>query len=419
MTLLRLALALGIGLLIGLERGWKAREAPDGGRVAGLRTFGLIGLLGGIWGALAATLGVAALVAAFLALAALLALGYRATSERKQGLGVTTEVAGLVTFALGAMAVVGLEKEAVFAAVVTTALLGFKPVLHHWLERIGRAELEAVLKFLIISVAVLPNLPDRGFGPWEALNPYHIWWMVVLIAGISFAGYIAVKLLGSRGGLLATSVLGGLVSSTAVTLALSRLNARQPRATRLHAAGIVVASTIMFPRILLETAAVNHGLLPLLAPPIAVMACVGLLGTALLMLGAESDGHGEPPAFKNPLELSGALFFGGALALVTFAGVALHHLFGESGVYATALTAGVMDVDAVTLSMSRLALDGALSSDAAANAILAAAGANTASKMAMAAAIARGRMGLLASSVLGAALLAGAAVLALLRTSPL
>ncbi len=413
MTLLRLALALGIGLLIGLERGWKAREAPEGGRVAGLRTFALIGLLGGIWGVLSATLGGVALAAAFLVLAGFLALGYRASSGGSHGVGVTTEVAGLVTFGLGAMAACGLEKEAVFAAVVTTALLGFKPVLHHWLERIGRAELEAVLKFLIISVAVLPNLPDRGFGPWEALNPYHIWWMVVLIAGISFAGYISVKLLGSRGGLLATSVLGGLVSSTAVTLALSRLNAKQPRAARLHAAGIVVASSIMLPRILLETAAVNHGLLPLLAPPIAVMACVGLLGTALLVLGTAPDGHGEPPAFKNPLELSGALFFGGALALVTFAGVALHNAFGEGGVYATALTAGIMDVDAVTLSMSRLALDGAIKPEAAANAILMAAGANTASKIALASVIARGRLGLLAASVLGAALAAGAAVLAL------
>lgn len=414
MTLVRLALALAIGLLIGLERGWKARGRPEGGRVAGLRTFGLIGLLGGIWGVLSATLGPAALIAAFLSLAALLALGYRATSERREGVGVTTEVAGLVTFALGAMSVSGLEKEAVFAAVVTTALLGFKPVLHHWLERIGRGELEAVLKFLVISLAVLPNLPDRGYGPWEALNPYHIWWMVVLIAGISFAGYISVKLLGSRGGLLATSALGGLVSSTAVTLAVSRLNAKQPRAARLHAAGIVLASTIMFPRILLEVAAVNHGMLPLLAPAVAVMACVGLLCAGLLVAGVEPDGHGEPPAFRNPLELTGALFFGGALALVTFAGVALHQLFGEGGIYATALTAGIMDVDAVTLSMSRLARDGALAPAAAANAVLIAAGANTASKIALAAALAHGRLGLLAGASLAASLAAGAAVLFLL-----
>lgn len=413
MTLLRLALALGIGLLIGLERGWKARDHAEGTRVAGLRTFALIGLLGGVWGVLSTTLGNAGLVAAFLVLAGLLALGYRASAEHRQGLGVTTEVAGLLTFALGVMAARGLEKEAVFAAVVTTALLGFKPALHRWLESIGRVELEAVLKFLIISVAVLPNLPDRGFGPWEALNPYHIWWMVVLIAGISFSGYISVKLLGSRGGLLATSVLGGLVSSTAVTLALSRVNAKAPKATRLHAAGIVVASSIMFPRILLETAAVNHALLPLLAPAIATMACVGMLGAGVLMWRSEAAGHGEAPAFKNPLELKGALFFGGALALVTFAGVALHHAFGESGVYATALTAGIMDVDAVTLSMSRLALDGAIKPEAAANAILMAAGVNTASKIALASVIARGRLGLLAAAVLGAALAAGAAALAL------
>lgn len=411
MILPDLALALAIGLLIGLERGWKDRQVADQSRVAGLRTFALIGLLGGVSGVLSAPLGAAVLVAAFLTLAAVLGVAYAQSAGRRGDLGLTTEMAALVTFALGALAARGFQKEAAASAVVVTALLGFKPVLHGWLERLGRAELEAALKFLLLSVAVLPNLPDRGYGPWNALNPYHIWWMVVIIAAISFAGYIAVKLLGSKGGLLATSVLGGLISSTAVTLSLARADQRAPRAYLLHAAGIVVASTIMFPRILVEVSAVNASLLRLLIPSFAAMAGAGFIGAGLLLWRAPRDGHGEAPAFKNPLELGAALFFGAVLALVTLASVGLKLRFGENGVYATALTAGLMDVDAITLSLARLAKDGAVEPAVAANAILLAAAANQVAKIALAAAVSSTRLGLAAASVLGTSLAAGGAVL--------
>lgn len=402
-----LALSLAIGLLMGLERGWSA----DTARVAGLRTFALIGLMGGVCGALSLELGALTLTAAFLTLAIVLGA---ASLKRGGGRGMTTEVAALLAFALGALAARGAHREAAAAAVVSTALLGFKPVLHSWVERIGRSELEASLKFLLISVAVLPNLPDRGFGPWGALNPYHIWWMVVLIAGISFAGYLAVKALGTKGGLLATGVLGGLVSSTAMTLAMARADKRAPQSWLLHAGVIVVASTVMFPRILVEVAAVNPALLRLVAPAFAAMAAVGFLGAGLMMWRAKPDGRGEAPSFKNPLELGTALFFGALLAVVTLASVALKQKFGASGVYATALTAGLMDVDAITLSLSRLAKDGAIEAGTAANGILAAAAANQASKAVLAAAVSSLRLGLSAAAVLAASLGAGLAVLYLL-----
>lgn len=412
MEVARLALALAIGLLVGLERGWKDRGRAQGQRAAGLRTFALVGLLGGLWGLLSASGGGGVmLVAVFLALAALLGVGYAASALRRGEMGMTTEVAALVTFALGALAATGREKEAVFGAVVTTALLGFKPLLHAWLERIGRAELEAALKFLLISAAVLPNLPDRGFGPWDALNPYHIWWMVVLIAAISFAGYLAVKSLGNKGGVLATGVLGGLVSSTAVTLAMARADQRAPKAWLLHAASIVVASTVMFPRILVEVSAVNPSLLSRLAPAFAAAVLVGALAAGLMMWRSPRDGSGEAPAFKNPLELGAALFFGLLLAVVTLASVGLKRRFGESGVYLTALTAGLMDVDAITLSLSRLAKDGAIEAQTAANGIMAAAAANQASKAVLAAAVSSWRLGLSSAAALAAALAASGAVL--------
>lgn len=412
MDVARLGLALAIGLLVGLERGWKDRGRAPGQRSAGLRTFALVGLLGGLWGLLSEKGGGGVmLVAVFLGFAALVGVGYAAAAMRRGELGMTTEVAALVTFALGALATLGREKEAVFGAVVTTALLGFKPLLHAWLERIGRAELEAALKFLLISAAVLPNLPDRGYGPWEALNPYHIWWMVVLIAGISFAGYLAVKALGAKGGILVTGLLGGLVSSTAVTLAMARADQRAPRAWLLHAASIVVASTVMFPRILVEVSAVNPALLGRLAPAFGAAVLVGGLAAWLMTRSAPPDGAAQAPAFRNPLELAAALFFGAMLAAVTLASVALKQQYGAGGVYFTALTAGLMDVDAITLSLSRLAKDGAIESQTAANGIMAAAAANQASKAVLAAAVSSPRLGLSAAAALAASLVAGAGVL--------
>ncbi|UPT76144.1 MAG: MgtC/SapB family protein [Elusimicrobiota bacterium] len=411
---MRLGLALAIGLLVGLERGFNERRRADGARVAGLRTFAIIGLLGGAWGQLAGPYGGPVLVGAFFSLSLLLAIAYRASAEKRGQFGLTTEIAALATFAFGALAARGFEKEAAAGAVVMTALLGFKPVLHGWLDRLGRPELEAALKFLILSVAVLPNLPDQGYGPYEALNPYSIWWMIVFIAGISFAGYASVKLLGEKAGIAATSLLGGLISSTAVTLSMARLDKRQPASLRLHAAGIVLASTVMFPRLIVEVSAVNASLLRLVAAPLGVAGAVGLLGAWLLLRGADAKAPADSPVFRNPLELGPALFFGGLLAAVGLASAALSARFGSSGVYATALTAGLMDVDAVTLTLGRQAKNG-LDPAVAANGILLAAAVNTVAKTVLAAVVARPRLGLAAAAVLSCSLVTGAAALALAR----
>ncbi len=408
---LRLALALGIGLLAGLERGWSQRELPEGRRVAGLRTFGLIGLLGGCAGLLSGALGGWLVAAGLISTAALMLSGFAAGGDRR-ALSATTAVVALVVYLLGALSALGHEREAAAAGVVATALLGFKPQLHGWLERLGRAELEAALKFLLITVAVLPYLPDRGFGPWSALNPYQTWWMVVLIAGISFAGYAAYRLFGSRGGLAATSLLGGLISSTAVTLTLSRHDRKAPGGLLLHAAGIAFASSVMFPRALLEVAAVNAALVPLLAAPVGAAALVGLSGAAILLRRAHGAPATEAPAFRNPMELGAALFFGALLAVVALASAGLKARFGDAGIYATALTAGLMDVDAVALSLSRQAKNG-LDPRVAADGILIALAANTVAKTALAAAVSRPRLGALAAGVLLAALAAGGLALAL------
>ena len=210
---LQLAIALVIGLIIGMERGWESRESPAGLRIAGIRSFGLIGLLGGLSALLAAQFGVSVLVIAFLGLALIIAVSYGVTAQNTQDFGITTELALLITFVLGALAGKGLASEAVAVAVVMTVLLGFKQELHQSLRHLDRRELIATLQLLLIAAVVLPLLPDRDLGPWSALNPRAIGLLVVLIAGISYVGYFAMRLLGARVGLLATAVLGALSNS--------------------------------------------------------------------------------------------------------------------------------------------------------------------------------------------------------------
>jgi len=254
-----LGLALALGLLIGVERGWQARAVPEGGRVAGVRTFGLIGLLAGLLELLAH--GTWEIFFGFLAFVILMAVAHVTEARATQSYGVTTIVAALITFVLGALAARGLHAVAATGAVVTTILLSAKPILHKWVEQIEAAELTAALKLLLVSVVILPVLPDQGFGPWQALNPYQLWWLVVLMAAISFAAYCAMKIAGAERGILLTGFLGGLVSSTAVTVQLARL-ARRAEVPNIFAAGVLVAGATMFVRMLLVIAIVSPMLLP-------------------------------------------------------------------------------------------------------------------------------------------------------------
>ena len=279
-TYLNLGLALALGLLIGLERGWQERTAAEGSRLAGIRTFALIGLLGGLWELLGRSSGALLLGIAFLALVVLLTAAHVAEARVSHDYGVTTLIAALITFALGALSLRGEHTIAATAAVLTTTILSLKPVLHRWLQRIEPQELTAALKLLLISVVILPVLPDQGYGPWQALNPRVIWSLVIFIAAISFAAYCAVKIAGTERGILLTGILGGLVSSTGVTLHLSRL-AVEGVERKVIAAGILVASATMFVRVLLLAAVLNSALAKMLSLPTFAMA-LWLLAAAFL-----------------------------------------------------------------------------------------------------------------------------------------
>ncbi|MGA7802422.1 MAG: MgtC/SapB family protein [Gammaproteobacteria bacterium] len=404
--LLHLLLALAVGLLIGLERGWHERGAAEGTRMAGIRTFALVGLLGGLWALLAGAFGAALLGLSFAAFAALVIIAYVRSSATDRDYGTTTAVAALVTFALGALTMAGHADIAVAGAVITATVLSLKPVLHRWISQLEAKELFGTLKLLLISVVVLPVLPNRGYGPWQALNPYQLWWFVVLIAAISFAGYFAIKLTGSRAGIMLTALFGGMASSTATTLNLARLGRRSSLHTVLAAAVLATAGT-MFPRILLEVAVVNRSLLPALAGPLAAM--TALAYAIALWLWRRPDGRGETAELElaNPFELLPALKFGVLLAAIMVLAEGARTWFGDMGVYLLAGVSGLADVDAITLSLARLA-GNELSPPIAAQAIVLAATVNTLVKGVLVASIADRRMAMRTTPALMAIILAGA-----------
>lgn len=354
-----LFVALGVGLLIGIERGWTSRADDEGKRVAGIRTFSLVGLLGGIWAQMTQLVPPWMLGIVFLGLVALIIAGYLSQKQTSPDVGLTTEIAILITFSLGAWASLGYKLPALIAAVVVLTLLNLKPTLHNWLKKIELKEIYAWIKLLIISVIFLPLLPNQGFGPWDALNPYWIWWMVVLISGLSFVGYILTRLIGNRFGPLLTSFVGGMASSTAITFSLAAI-AKEKKFGAIHIfmSGVLLASSISFIRVFIEVAVVNSSLLSMLWLPLSVMFVVTLLcGYWVWKSSKSSSGEEKEIKIENPLQLSRALKFGFLLAVILLLTNAAENYLGEQGIYIVSLISGVMDVDAITLSLSRKAND--------------------------------------------------------------
>ena len=408
----RLAVALAVGLLVGVERGWEERGAGEGTRRLGLRTLAIIGLLGGAAGLLTEQVGALVLGLMFLGLAVFLGLIHAARHEDGGDVGLTTEIATLATFVLAALAGLGHVGLAAAAAVVMSIILGYKRTLHGWLQQLRPEELAAVFKLLLLSVVMLPLLPNRGYGPWQALNPYAIWWMVVLISAISFVGYFAIRLAGARAGILFTALFGGLASSTATTLNLARLGRQGAIGPRLVAGGVLVACGTMFPRMLLVATAIHPPLLPLLAAPAAAMAVLTYVPALWCFRRPDSRTGDQRLLPANPLELGPAFLFGALLAVVMVLGEALTAWFGDAGILALAAASGVADVDAITLSLARMSTDD-LAAFTAVLGIVIAAAVNTLFKGGMALSIGGRQVGLRVMVTLGLAVTGGVAVMLL------
>lgn len=415
----RLSIALAIGLLIGLERGWQSRGEAEGERAAGLRTHALAALLGGVWGAIVQPFGGAGTIAmaiAFATLCSVVALFRYREIVHDKTFGVTTVVAAMLAFTLGAFAVLGDALAAVAAAVATATLLAGKVMLHGFVERLTWVELRSGLALLVMTFILLPVLPNHAIDRWGAINPFELWLMTVLIGGISFAGYVAVKIVGYHRGVAVVGLAGGLASSTAATAAMSRLSREHPEQIDTLAGAAALANAVMAPRVLLVLGLVNHELASRLAAPLVAGGLVfALSGMGLMWRGAgPRAGADGPLTIKNPLDFPSVLTFGALLAVVMVASKIATRFAGSAGVFALAAISGAADVDAISLTMAR---QGAaeIGSSAAALAIFLALVSNTLAKSVMAWVIGGRRMGLRLAAI--SALAVGAGVLAL-STAP-
>ena len=350
---LRFAAALGLGLLLGIERERK-RDAEL--FFGGVRTFALIALLGAVGAFMERELNQGWLIiAAFVALSALVIVSYATTAARGE-LGITTEISAMLAFIVGALCGWQHVGVASVATVVCLLLLTFKDFLHRLARRVELADIEATLTFAVISVIILPLLPNQNFGPppLDVINPYKIWLMVVLIAGLNFLGYVLVKVLGNEHGLALTGILGGLVSSTAVTLSFSQRSRREPEMSSAFVLAIVIAWTIMFLRVVIMVGIINRALAASLAVALGCMALAGLL-VCLAVWRRRAHETGVVAAGANPFELGEAIKFGLLFGIVTIVAKAAEVYLGATGLYLAGAVAGATDVDAIALSMANRA----------------------------------------------------------------
>lgn len=355
----RLAVALGIGFLVGVERGWRHRDAPEGSRAAGLRTHALIGLMGGVTGALLPAIGQVGFAALALAFAGAFVTFKVRESQRDNDLSVTGTIAGLLVYALGVYAMWGDLRVAAAVGVALVALLAFKQALHTWLDKITWKELRSALLILAATAIALPLLPDRAIDPWGAINPRELWLLTILVAGASFAGYIAVRVLGSDVGVLAGAAAGALVSSTVVTAELGRRVRAGETHVMVGGAAAAIAAAISVSRVIV--------LLAITAMPIVPEAAPALVAAVLIFAGAafamryfdrENDSADSAAKLRSPLDLASVGQFALFLGAVIIVGRIVADQFGQAGLLPFAATAGLADVDAVTLATSSLVRGG-------------------------------------------------------------
>jgi len=412
-ALLRLLVAGLLGGLIGMERERAAHESGEE-MFAGVRTFPLFALLGSSLTVVTGEMG-AAVVAGFLAVAALAVAAYWRTASIERA-GTTTEVAALVTYWVGAIAGAGALVLAAAIGITMAVLLAAKERLEAFPQAMSREELRATLTLAVLAAVILPLLPDQSYGPWGVWNPRTIWIVIVLVCGLSFAAFLAVRFWGERRGVYVTGVLGGLASSTALTVSLASQSRGLEEAGTPLAVGAGLASTVMLVRVAVLAAVAGPAVLPRLGPVLGAMAVGGIAAIAVLARRTQRTAAKEA-GLRNPFQLREAIRFGIVFALVLLVVEAARRYLGSWGIVAASLLAGFVDVDAITLSLSGLSARG-MPVETAAGGIAVAVLANTMAKMGYAAwrgspAYRRG-VGL----ILGATLAAGLVALVVLGIRP-
>lgn len=373
----RFAVALGIGMIIGFER--ERRRGKGVKLFAGVRTFAIISLLGCTAALISNHTGTPLpLIAAFVATTLLLTVAYYQQVERQQGIGLTTEFTALLTVLIGALCYYQYITLAAAMGIVLVGLLSLKEQLHGFAARITYDELYAALKFAVVSLIILPILPDTPLGPppFDVLNLRDIWWMVVVISGISFVGYILMKMVNVSRGIGISGALGGLVSSTAVTISFSARSKETPVLSGDFALGILAAWTVLFARILTQVWPVNRELIETLWPPMVAGLAAGVLYGGIMHM-RQNGGDAQNVELGNPFELSTAFKFGALYAVILLVARVAEMYFGTAGIYASAVIAGTVDLSAITATMANLNRAGTVDAQTATNAIVIAIATNT------------------------------------------
>lgn len=343
------AVSLALGLLVGLER--ERKPEPK----AGLRTFALVSMFGCLSALIAQQTGNGWIVAiGMLAVAAMMIAAVTIDPPDDGDPPTTSIVALMITYGLGAAVWFGHGTLAVMAAIATTALLYFKTQLHGITRALTHKDLISILQFAALSFVILPILPDTNFGPFDTINPHQIWWMVVLISGVSLAGYAALRIAGSQHGAPLIGLFGGMVSSTATTMVFARHARADTGLARTATVVILLANLMVMLRLLLVSGFVAPGLLLALAIVFGPAIVLGLVFAALAWRGHVGGPPLPMPEVRNPTELKTALTFGALYALVLVLSAWLQDIAGSRGLYAVALASGLTDVDAITLSSLRL-----------------------------------------------------------------
>lgn len=356
-AIVNLAIAIGLGLLVGLQR-----ESSRSAQNAGLRTFALTTALGAVSAMLVPVLGGWIAAVAFGGTAALVAISYVQSRRDNGDSGMTTEVALLLMFATGAVIVALDRPTAVVLGGLVAVLLHAKSRFQWIMRRLGEDDVRAIMKFALLALVILPTLPNTEFGPWNVINLREIWLLVVLIVGINLAGYIVYRFFGANTGTLLGGLLGGLISSTATTVSYSRQSKQTPDAAPHAAVAIMIANAVVLVRVAIEIGAVGPAVLRAAAVPLVILFAASLLLSLLAWLRA-GDVTGESPEHENPTRLQPALVFAGLYALVLLLVEWVRSEAGMAGLYTVAAVAGLTDVDAITLSTARLSAAGKVGAD--------------------------------------------------------
>jgi uncharacterized membrane protein (DUF4010 family) len=381
--ILRLGLALAIGLLVGLERGWRERDAPSGSRTAGIRTYGISGLLGGVFAALAQAFGEATvLVAGFLGFASVFAWFKSREARHDRDFSVTGVAAGLGVFALGALAVAGDYRAAAAGGAALAAVLASRDMLHGLLQRLSWIEVRSALILAVMTAIVLPLLPDRTIDPWGGFNPFEVWFFTVLTAAISYLGYIAVRVLGTARGLLVSALAGAVISSTAVTVAFAR-TAKAGGGNAWPLAGAAsLAAMVSIVRVAIVVLIIEPRALVSVAPA-AIAAAAAFGGCGLAFLSRHRGSDDSAPAARNPFELGPLLLFAALFAVVATASAVVNSYLGSGSLFAVSALSGAFDVDVAVLSALRLAKQ-SIAIEIVGQAVLAALAANAVGRLSLA-----------------------------------